>query len=70
MNCIIFQSSSIGSNFATTFVTQKIIIPNITSMTKMEFVIHQKNVAVEEDFIKQIVLLVMGLAVFVRISVI
>ena len=49
------------------FVTQKITIPSIMSMMKMEFVIHQRNVAVVEDFIKQTVRLVMELVVFVRI---
>ena len=48
------------------FVTQKITIPSIMSMMKMEFVTHQRNVAVVEDFIKQTVRLVMELVVFVR----
>ena len=51
------------------FVTQKITIPSIMSMMKMEFVIHQRNVAVVEDFIKQTVRLVMELVVFVRLLV-
>ena len=50
------------------FVTQKITIPSIMSMMKMEFVTHQRNVAVVEDFIKQTVRLVMELVVFVRIQ--
>ena len=52
------------------FVTQKITIPSIMSMMKMEFVIHQRNVAVVEDFIKQTVRLVMELVVFVRLLVV
>ena len=51
------------------FVTQKITIPSIMSMMKMEFVIHQRNVTVVEDFIKQTVRLVMELVVFVRLLV-
>ena len=49
------------------FVTQKITIPSIMSTMKMAFVIHQRNVAVVEDFIKQTVRLVMELVVFVRL---
>ena len=48
------------------FVMQKITIPSIMSMMKMEFVTHQRNAAVVEDFIKQTVRLVMELVVFVR----
>ena len=65
-----FQLSLIGLNFAMMFVTQKITILSIMSMMKMEFVIHQRNVAVVEDFIKQTVRLVMELVVFVRLLVV
>ena len=47
------------------FVTQKITTLSITNMMKTGFVTHQKNVAVEVDFTKQIVRLVMELVVSV-----